>query len=441
MRTKTNKSSTYHHSNRPFIIHLLLIQLYFFIEHTHSRQSIKPRSFKPIDQQNLHFLQNLSDPNPVIDIKNPSSLLSKITIPRTVGSQNLDQCRNLFQEHFSKLSKTFHVPKNAQLFHNFQSPPLFQPTQVLNLTTWEYESHTFKDMTPYGEKTFTNQIFTHDPTAPLRLILAAHIDSKYFPPGDPLEGFVGATDSAAPVAIILQIAKSLTPLLDTQLEHFFNSGDEVGHVKERITLQVVLLDGEEAFKDWTRTDSIYGARALAKKWAEPIRTPNALQKQTNMLDNIQAFILLDLLGATGVSIHNFFAQQTGWMYEAWQDAENRLSEAGLLSDPKSNSDLKSETFFKDQPGNQLHFFGGVEDDHLPFLAAKVPILHLISTPFPSVWHEITDNIKVLDYPTILAWVRIGELALIEYFGLQDHFVSHFHKRHDELVGKHKARDR
>ena len=35
-----------------------------------------------------------------------------------------------------------------------------------------------------------------------------------------------------------------------------------------ITLQLIFLDGEEAFVDWTDTDSIYGARHLAAKWAK-----------------------------------------------------------------------------------------------------------------------------------------------------------------------------
>ena len=29
---------------------------------------------------------------------------------------------------------------------------------------------------------------------------------------------------------------------------------------------VVFFDGEEAFKDWTHTDSVYGSRHLANKW-------------------------------------------------------------------------------------------------------------------------------------------------------------------------------
>ena len=33
-----------------------------------------------------------------------------------------------------------------------------------------------------------------------------------------------------------------------------------------ISLQFVFFDGEEAFKEWGPTDSIYGARHLANKW-------------------------------------------------------------------------------------------------------------------------------------------------------------------------------
>ena len=39
------------------------------------------------------------------------------------------------------------------------------------------------------------------------------------------------------------------------------------HQNPEITLQLVFLDGEEAFVDWTDKDSIYGARHLAQKWA------------------------------------------------------------------------------------------------------------------------------------------------------------------------------
>ncbi|NXH59669.1 QPCT cyclotransferase, partial [Rhabdornis inornatus] len=34
-----------------------------------------------------------------------------------------------------------------------------------------------------------------------------------------------------------------------------------------VTLQLLFLDGEEAFGDWSVTDSLYGARHLAAKMA------------------------------------------------------------------------------------------------------------------------------------------------------------------------------
>ena len=35
-----------------------------------------------------------------------------------------------------------------------------------------------------------------------------------------------------------------------------------------VSLRFLFFDGEEAFRDWTATDSIYGARHLASKWSE-----------------------------------------------------------------------------------------------------------------------------------------------------------------------------
>ena len=48
-----------------------------------------------------------------------------------------------------------------------------------------------------------------------------------------------------------------------------------------LTIQLVFLDGEEAFVEWTDTDSIYGARHLAKKWK---KTPYPYEdSKTNVL--------------------------------------------------------------------------------------------------------------------------------------------------------------
>lgn len=42
-----------------------------------------------------------------------------------------------------------------------------------------------------------------------------------------------------------------------------------------ITLQFIFFDGEEAFKKWSRTDSLYGSRHLAAKWDRMTPFPSA----------------------------------------------------------------------------------------------------------------------------------------------------------------------
>lgn len=62
--------------------------------------------------------------------------------------------------------------------------------------------------------------------------------------------------------MMLDVAEALNPLLDDRLKRM-NSGDDLDDEEEEVsdlTLQLVFFDGEEAFKDWTDTDSIYGAR-------------------------------------------------------------------------------------------------------------------------------------------------------------------------------------
>ena len=66
----------------------------------------------------------------------------------------------------------------------------------------------FEDKTPLGPKKFTNIIATLDPKADRQLALAAHYDSKLITPENG-KYFIGATDSAVPVAMLLDLAKVL----------------------------------------------------------------------------------------------------------------------------------------------------------------------------------------------------------------------------------------
>lgn len=68
----------------------------------------------------------------------------------------------------------------------------------------------FFNMTPHGKKPFRNIVATHNLHACKHLLLSCHYDSKY----DHSERFLGATDSAVPCAMMIEMARNLLPLLN-----------------------------------------------------------------------------------------------------------------------------------------------------------------------------------------------------------------------------------
>ena len=74
---------------------------------------------------------------------------------------------------------------------------------------WQVELDSFDDNTPYGNKSFHNIVATLDPEAPRRLTLACHYDSKFFPTRRDGREFIGATDSAVPCAMLLDLVRVL----------------------------------------------------------------------------------------------------------------------------------------------------------------------------------------------------------------------------------------
>ena len=88
-----------------------------------------------------------------------------------------------------------------------------------------------------------------------RLTLVAHFDSKYTP-----TGFIGATDSAAPCAMLMHIARSIDSALTERWKKMQDNGEADDLLEAAQGVQILLLDGEEAFVSWTHTDSLYGAR-------------------------------------------------------------------------------------------------------------------------------------------------------------------------------------
>lgn len=62
-----------------------------------------------------------------------------------------------------------------------------------------------------------------------------------------------------------------------------------------VSLQLIFTDGEEAFRTWTSTDSLYGARQLAQDMNEPGGLLSVNGKTG--IQAMEAFVLLDLIGS------------------------------------------------------------------------------------------------------------------------------------------------
>lgn len=83
----------------------------------------------------------------------------------------------------------------------------------LRALNWHIEEDVFQDDTPWGRKTFVNIIATQDPRKPKKMVLASHYDSKNITDRNGRE-FIGATDSAVPCAILLDLAIQLNCLFE-----------------------------------------------------------------------------------------------------------------------------------------------------------------------------------------------------------------------------------
>jgi glutaminyl-peptide cyclotransferase len=159
------------------------------------------------------------------------------------------------------------------------------------------------------------------------VVVAGHYDTNY-----PLRntGYVGANDGGSSTAILLELANQLR-----------------GKTRDGYSVWLVWTDGEEAMKEWSETDSLYGTRHLAAKW-----------QQDGTLKKIKAFLLADMIGDADLNIDQD-QNSTPWLQSVVLQAATRL-------------------------GYQSHFFArriAVEDDHLPFMKLGVPCADLIDLDY------------------------------------------------------------
>merc|ERR1712233_164798 len=118
------------------------------------------------------------------------------------------------------------------------------------------------------------------------------------------------------------------------------------------------------------------------------------------LDRMDALLLLDLLGAQNPSFKRFH-QYNSTLYNLAQQIEGRLWRSSCFQGPPMFTGTLS--------------YSMIQDDHLPFYNLGLrKILHMIASPFPSVWHTLADDATALDLPTIKQLGRVLRVTVFSY---------------------------
>lgn len=346
-------------------------------------------------------LSGLPSPGQDFDIKT-GKLLAPILQPRVPGTSGSD----IVLDHFTTFFRT-------------------------ELPEWHISFQNSTSKTPKTgdrEIPFRNLIVNRDPpwAKPGEvgyLTFVAHFDSKLEP-----DGFIGAIDSAAPCAFLMHAARSLDGALTAKwssMDEDRLKGELDDLFGEHTGIQILFLDGEEAFDQWSATDSVYGARSLAAEWEQTYHP--AMSTYRNALSSVSLFVLLDLLGAASPSIPSYF-KTTHWAYKRMANVERRLRKSGKLR-------TRATSWFPevDKKSDSRWLGGMIGDDHVPFMERGVEVLHIIPSHFPQVWHTIQDDGEHLDLPSCEDWAIIVTAFAAEWMDLEGHMTGHAKGKRSSLT--------
>jgi glutaminyl-peptide cyclotransferase len=208
----------------------------------------------------------------------------------------------------------------------------------------QVEEDAFVANTPDGKFAMRNIIAKFPGTKDGIIVLGSHIDTCYWLRKT---SFVGANDGASTTALLLAIADQLR---DKKLEGY--------------SIWLAFLDGEEAVRSWTAADSLYGSKHLAQKW-----------QQDGTAKKIKAFLLADMIGDSDLDIQRD-TNSTPWLEDLVMQAATRLD---------------YQSYFFAQTST-------IEDDHLPFARAGVPVADVIDIDYGynnAYHHTIEDTVDKL----------------------------------------------
>ena len=209
----------------------------------------------------------------------------------------------------------------------------------------EVREYPFEAETPLGKKTMVNVVGVVKGSQDGIILLGNHYDTKYFPDFR----FVGANDGGSTTAWMIEMARALGPERDGR------------------SIWLVWFDGEEALKEWSDSDSLYGSREMVR-----------LLRARNLLPKVAFMINVDMIGDRYLGILRDQGAEgaNGWLINGvWTTA----SELGVS-------------------GHFLSQSSAIQDDQLPFRLAGIPALNLIDYQYggskldhKNTWHTPNDT--------------------------------------------------
>lgn len=203
-----------------------------------------------------------------------------------------------------------------------------------------FSSDDFTATTPKGPIAMHNLIARFPGTSGKVIVISGHYDTKLLP------GFVGANDGGSSTGFLLEMLNVLQG------------------APRKDDVWLVWLDGEEAFEQWTATDSLYGSRHLAKKWLAD-----------GTASRIKALINVDMIGDKNLDLVYDQVSASGVRELIWQVGDQMGFSANFPRNPS-----------------------GIEDDHQPFLEAGIKAVDVIDFdygPNNSWWHNEKDSMDKL----------------------------------------------
>jgi Zn-dependent M28 family amino/carboxypeptidase len=214
----------------------------------------------------------------------------------------------------------------------------------------QVEEDSFVAETSAGKMPMTNIVAKFPGSKDGIIVLGSHYETNYWLRNT---SFIGANDGAATSALLLAIADQLR-----------------GKKLEGYSVWIAFLDGEESFtRQWHTNDALWGSRHLAKK-----------MQDDGTSKRVKAFLLADMIADADLDICRD-ENSTPWLEDLLLQAATRM-------------------------GYQSHFFAtttGVEDDHIPFARAGMPVADIIDIDYGynnSFHHTIQDTVDKLSVESL-----------------------------------------